>query len=214
MAQDVVPADKELRKKIIILLVLVTIAVIVTGSYLEDYLAQIEQQSQRGPELASKKIMLVFKWCTGLVSLLLLCMGIYLILIARRTLRSGQYPPPMMKVIRDTRIRTGAEVKSITTLMFFSSVLLIIFAFLVLCFPWALEKILTKQRSPEIKKIVESNKKGVANLLISHPLSDWIFFLQIPLNQDFSDLDSVECSALPDIVRHNPQVDPIGDRFI
>ena len=152
MHQDIVAADKELRKKIIIFLLLVTIAVVVTGSYLENYLDQIEQQSQKDPELASEKIMFVFRLCTGLVFLLLLCMGIYLILLARRTLRSGQYPPPGMKVIRDTRIRTGAEVKSITVLMFFSSVILIIFAFLVLYFPWAFENKLKKRRASGIKR--------------------------------------------------------------
>jgi hypothetical protein len=42
--------------------------------------------------------MLLLKWGMGVVFLLLLSMGIYLILLVRRTLRSGQYPPPGMRV--------------------------------------------------------------------------------------------------------------------
>jgi heme/copper-type cytochrome/quinol oxidase subunit 2 len=152
MFEDIVPADKELRKKIILFLFVVTLAVIVAEPYLKDYLDQIEQQSQKEPELAFYKIMVVLKIFMGFVFLLLLGMGIYLILLARRISRSSQYPPPGMKVIRDTRIRTGAEAKSITTLMIISSAVLILFAFLFLGFPWTFEKVLTKKRSPEIKR--------------------------------------------------------------
>ena len=176
MHQDIVTADRELRKKIIIFLVLVTIAVVVTGSYLEDYLDQIEQQSQKDPELVSEKIMFVLKLCTGLVSLLLLCMGIYLILLARRTLKSGQYPPPGMKVIRDTRIRTEAEARSITIVMLFSSLILIIFAFLVLCFPWALESKFIKQRNPEIKPNTGVEQKKGGQSSDQPPLNAQVFF--------------------------------------
>jgi heme/copper-type cytochrome/quinol oxidase subunit 2 len=152
MAEDIVPADKELRKKIILFLVVVTLAIIVAEPYLKDYLDQIEQQSQKEPELAFYKIMVVFKFFMGSVFLLLLGMGIYLILLARRISRSRQYPPPGMKLIRDTRIRTEAEAKSITTLMIVSSAILILFAFLFLCFPWAFEKILTKKKNLEIER--------------------------------------------------------------
>jgi heme/copper-type cytochrome/quinol oxidase subunit 2 len=87
----------------------------------------------------------------GVVSILLLSMGIYLLLLARRTSKSGQYPPPGMKVIRDTRVRTGDKAKLITILMIVSSGILILFAFLFLYFPWAFEKVFQKKRSPEIK---------------------------------------------------------------
>jgi len=152
MRQTVIPADKKLRNKIILFLVLIAVALILSESYFKDYLEQIEQQSEKDPDLAFRKILFLFKLCVGVVSLLLLGMGGYLILLARRTSKSGQYPPPGMKVIRDTRLRTGDKAKSITTLMMVSSAILILFGFLFLCFPWALEKFLTKKRNPGIER--------------------------------------------------------------
>ena len=97
MNQDVVPADKELRKKFIIFIVFVTIVAIVIEPYIKGYLDQIEQLSQKDPELAFKKSMFILKVALGFVSLLLLSMGVYFVLLARKTLRSGQYPPPGMR---------------------------------------------------------------------------------------------------------------------
>jgi heme/copper-type cytochrome/quinol oxidase subunit 2 len=164
MSEDTVQADKEFRKKIILFLIIVTLAIMVAEPYLRDYLDQIEQQSQKEPEMAFYKIMVVLKFLMGSVFLLLLGMGIYLILLARRISRSHQYPPPGMKVIRDTRIRTGAEAKSITILMIVSSAVLILFAFLFLCFPWAFEKVLIKERDPEEIKRNIGIEKGYDQL--------------------------------------------------
>jgi heme/copper-type cytochrome/quinol oxidase subunit 2 len=164
MSEDTVQADKEFRKKIILFLIIVTLAIMVAEPYLRDYLDQIEQQSQKEPEMAFYKIMVVLKFLMGSVFLLLLGMGIYLILLARRISRSHQYPPPGMKVIRDTRIRTGAEAKSITILMIVSSAVLILFAFLFLCFTWAFEKVLIKERDPEEIKRNIGIEKGYDQL--------------------------------------------------
>ncbi len=140
MNQDVVPADKELRKKIIIFIVLVTIVVIVTEPYIKGYLDQIEQLSQKDPQLAFKKSMFILKVALGFVSLLLLSMGVYFVLLARKTLRSGQYPPPGMRVIRDTRLRTGAQAKRVAISFIVISSILILIAFFFFYFPFAFEK--------------------------------------------------------------------------
>lgn len=98
MNQDIIPADKELRKKFILFLVLVIIGFLALEPHIKDYMDQIDQLSKKDPELAYKKTMLLLKWGMGVVFLLLLSMRVYLILLARRTLRSGQYPPPGMRV--------------------------------------------------------------------------------------------------------------------
>jgi hypothetical protein len=89
MNRDIIPADKELRKKFIIFLVLVTIAFIALEPHIKGLMDQIDQLSKTNPELAFKKTMLLLKWGMGAVFLLLLSMGVYLILLARKTLRSG-----------------------------------------------------------------------------------------------------------------------------
>jgi hypothetical protein len=98
MSPDIVPADKELRKKLILFLALVTIGFLALEPHIKGYMDPIDQLSKKHPELAYKKTMLLLKWAMGVVSLLLLSMGVYLILLARRTLRSGPYPPPGMRV--------------------------------------------------------------------------------------------------------------------
>lgn len=151
MNQGIVPADKGLRKKIVLFLVFVTIVFIIIEPYFEGYLDQIDQQSQKDPEFAFRELMFVFKLSMGVVSLLLLTMGFYLLLLARRISKSGRYPPPGIKVIRDTRVRTGDKAKSITMLTIVSSGILILIAFLSLCIPWAFEEVFQKKRGPEIK---------------------------------------------------------------
>jgi heme/copper-type cytochrome/quinol oxidase subunit 2 len=151
MDQDIIPADKELRKKIIIFIVFVTIVAIVTEPYIKGYLDQIEQLSKKDPELAFKKSMFILKVALGFVSLSLLSMGVYFVLLARKTLRSGQYPPPGMRVIRNTRLRTGTQAQRAAISLIVLSCILIILAFFFLYFPWAFEKTIGQKRHGNTK---------------------------------------------------------------
>ena len=153
MDTDVIPADKELRKKFIIFLVIVTLAFIVLEPHIKAYLDQINQLSKKDPELALKKTMLLLKWSMGVVFLALLGMGAYLILLARRTFRSGQYPPPGMRVIRYTRLRTGNQAKTAAISLIVLASILIVVAFFFLYWPYAFEKTLLKKKgsSEEVK---------------------------------------------------------------
>lgn len=147
MDTGVIPADKELRRKFILFLVLVTIAFLVLEPHIKGYIDQIDQLSKKNPELAVKKAMLLLKWSMGVVFLLLLGMGAYSILLARRTLKSGQYPPPGMRVIRDTRLRTGTQAKMAAVSLIVLSSVLIVFALFFLYWPYAFEKTLLKKKS-------------------------------------------------------------------
>jgi hypothetical protein len=111
MNQGVVQADKNLRKKFIIFLGLTIIAIFLFAPYFNDYIEQIKQISKENPEVAFKKAILILKIALGIVSLILLVTGVYLIGLARRILKSGQYPPPGMRVISNTRLRTGTQAK-------------------------------------------------------------------------------------------------------
>ena len=95
--------------------------------------------------------MFALKVSLGLVSLLLLVTGVYFIILARRTFKSGQYPPPGVRVIRDTRLRTGTQVKKIALSLIVLSCILIILAFFFLYFPWAFEKTIGQKRHGDMK---------------------------------------------------------------
>ena len=164
MDQDIIPADKELRKKFIIFIVLVTIVAIIIEPYIKGYLDQIEQLSSKDPEIAFKKSMFILKVALGLVSLLLLSMGVYFVLLARKTLRSGQYPPPGMRVIRDTRLRTGTQAKRVAISFIVLSCILILFGFFFSYWPYAFEKTLLKKKNSGTKRNFLKKKRGIIGL--------------------------------------------------
>ncbi len=146
MDQDMVRADKSLRRKLILFLILFTIVVIVIEPTLNRYIEQIKETSKKDPELAFKKSMVALKVSLGLVSFLLLMTGVYFITLARRTFKSGQYPPPGMRVIRDTRLRTGTQAKRAGISLIALSCILIIFACFFLYWPYAFEKTVLKKK--------------------------------------------------------------------
>ncbi len=151
MNSGVVPADKNLRKKFIIFLGLTITAIFLFAPYFNDYIEQIKQISKENPELAFKKSMFALKVSLGLVSFLLLMAGVYFIILARRTFKSGQYPPPGMRVISNTRLRTGTQVKKIALSLIVLSCILIILVFFFLYFPWAFEKTIGQKRHGDMK---------------------------------------------------------------
>jgi len=151
MDTGLLPADKVLRKKFILILVIVILASIVLEPHFKAYMHQIDQLSKKDPERALEKTMLVLKWSLRIVFFSLLGVGAYLILLARRTLRSGQYPPPGMRVIRDTRLRKGNQAKRAATSLIVLASFLIVAAFFFLYWPYAFEKKLLKKKGSNEK---------------------------------------------------------------
>jgi len=159
MEQDIVQGDKELRKKFILFLILFTMVVILVEPTLNRYIDEIKQTSEKNPGLAFKKSMVALKVSLGLVSFLLLMAGVYFIALARGTFKSGQYPPPGMRVIRDTRLRTGTRAKRAGISLLVLSCIFIIFACFFLYWPYAFEKTVLKKKSSG-EKIMMTVKKG------------------------------------------------------
>jgi hypothetical protein len=164
MDQDIIPADKNLRKKFFIFLGLVTMAVILVAPYMNDYIDQIKQMSKENPDLAFKKSIFTLKVSLGLVSILLLMAGVYLISLARNTLKSGQYPPPGMRVIRETRLRTGMQAKMAGISLIILSRILIIIAFFFFYFPMAFERTVLKKKGPATMREISEKGRGVIEL--------------------------------------------------
>jgi cytochrome bd-type quinol oxidase subunit 2 len=159
MDTDFIPADRELRKKVILFLLIVILASIVLEPHVRAYMDQMNQLSKKDPELALEKTMLLLKWSLRVVFLSLVGMGAYLILLARRTLRSGQYPPPGMRVIRDTRLRKGNQAERAAISLIVLASLLIVVALFFLYWPYAFEKTLLKKKGSN-EKISMIVRKG------------------------------------------------------
>jgi len=151
MNTGVLPADKNLRRKFFIFLELFTIAVILVVPYFNDYIDQIKQISKENPDLAFKKSILLLKITLGFVFWSLLITGTYLIVIARKVLKSSQYPPPGMRVIRDTRLRTGTQAKMVAISLIALSCILMVLGLFFLYWPYAFEKPVLKKKSSNAK---------------------------------------------------------------
>ena len=72
------------------------------------------------------------KWVLGSAALGITLTGAYLLIIAFRSLKAGRYPPPGMKVIKDTRIKIGRQDKIMAYLLIFNSGAIILLIGLVL----------------------------------------------------------------------------------
>jgi hypothetical protein len=94
------------------------------------------------PELAVKRLVFYARVILGGGLMLLGILGAILIRVAVRTIQSGRFPPPGMKVLRDTPIITGngAKLRAIL-LVAVTFVLVTSQVFLSFCLPKTLEKI-------------------------------------------------------------------------
>ena len=163
MGQDIVRADREFRKRFIVFLVLIVIVFSVTILSVKSYLDQMGELRRENPGLAGKKIVLLLKWWMGLGSLPILGLAVYQIILGRRILKSGRFPPPGMKVIRDTKIETGAKAKKVAiSLIALSSIVIVIILFLVYL-PFVFEKKLLK-RSSDAERGVSQKERSVIEL--------------------------------------------------
>jgi hypothetical protein len=120
-SNEIISADKGLRKKTIILIIAIVLAVMIVGPYLSGYLTDLRQEGVERPESAYPKMISLMKWVLGSAALLITLTGAYLLIIALRSLKAGHYPPPGMKVIKDTRIKTGRPAKIMAGLLIFNS---------------------------------------------------------------------------------------------
>lgn len=131
-SDEIIPADKGLRKKTIIGIIGIVLAAMVVGPYVNGYLAELRQEAVQKPELAYSKMIVLMKWVLGSAALLITLTGVYLLVIAFRALKAGRYPPPGMKVIKDTRVKTGRQAKIMAYLLIFNSVAITLLVGLVI----------------------------------------------------------------------------------
>ena len=129
---EIIPADKSLRNKTIILVIGIVLSAMILIPYLNSYLADLRQEGEERPELAYPKMITLMKWVLGSAALGITLTGVYLLSIALRALKAGRYPPPGMKVIKDTRIKTGRQAKIMAYLLIFNSLAITLLVGLVL----------------------------------------------------------------------------------
>lgn len=111
MEEQIVPADRKLRKQVLTWCVLLVLLAIFGVHSVLDHLDQAKKLADSSPELAFHKIRNLLMAMRLLNLAVSLAFALYFASIAWKTFRSGRYPPQGMRVIRDTPIQTGSRAK-------------------------------------------------------------------------------------------------------
>ena len=91
-----------------------------------SYLEHIRDIGQENPGLALEKILQLLHIILILMALGSISFGIYVIHIAVRVLKTEQFPPPGVRVIRDTKVRTGRRARIIAMFFILFSVFIVV----------------------------------------------------------------------------------------
>ena len=116
MQDRIILADKRHRRLAALAAVLVTVVGLLAMGILYAHLGKIEKLAEEDPRAAEEKVLflgaIVF-WAGGLS---LVGMGGWFWWLGRRINLGGRFPPPGMKVIKDTRVRMGAQARALANL--------------------------------------------------------------------------------------------------
>jgi len=138
--QELVKTDKNIKRAITFVIVIVIVVGIIIFFYIQRFQMDILNIAERSPQLALEKMAgLVGKFKIiniGFISLI----SLYFLYLAYKVFRFDSFPPPGMKVIRDTKLVRGKSAKAKGFLLIFFVCTFIIFGFLINSY---LDRILT-----------------------------------------------------------------------
>lgn len=108
---EIVPADPTLRRGVLIALMVVfpvgLLLIQVFSGKLSDYKA-LAATDIDGAIAGIRELM---RYLIGINAAITVAAAAYFLILARRVLSSGRFPPPGMRVIRDARIRRGRSAR-------------------------------------------------------------------------------------------------------
>jgi hypothetical protein len=103
----IIRADFRVRARVLIAIVLCTLLGVLAIVADDTYVDQLMALYPTAPQLAIVKIQRFVVVLASVTTLLAFGLAGVLGYLCFRVLRSGQYPPPAMKVLRDTPLQTG-----------------------------------------------------------------------------------------------------------
>jgi len=107
----VIPADKKLRGIILMVLILAAAVGCLIILYFKGLLADMEVLAEHSPDRAVDKISGVLRALALAMGGSILFIAVYLAYFSQRVWKTAQFPPPGTRVIKDTRLITGAAAK-------------------------------------------------------------------------------------------------------
>ena len=113
---QIIPADKKHRRLVILAAVLITVLGLLAVGILQGHLGKIEKLAERDPRAAEEEVFrlaVIALWVGGPS---VVGMGGWFWWLGRRINLGGRFPPAGMKVVKQTRVRTGAEARALANL--------------------------------------------------------------------------------------------------
>jgi len=107
--KEIISADKELRTKVLLGILLFSLAAAVLISAMASQVREITAIANLDPERALNNLKRLLILAASVNAATTIPLGAYFIWLALRILRHRRYPPQDMRVIRDTRLRTGRK---------------------------------------------------------------------------------------------------------
>jgi len=115
MPDPIVPADPRMRRGVAIAVAVVIAVGLVLFAELQSELDRIASLAQRDPEAATARGIRLVTILALVAGLSLLGVGGWFWQLARRIRRTDQYPPPGMRLLRDTPLLAGTRAWTVAT---------------------------------------------------------------------------------------------------
>ncbi|MFW6373919.1 MAG: hypothetical protein ACOC3W_09495 [Thermodesulfobacteriota bacterium] len=107
MNSFLIKSDPAYRKKVILLLVVLTLLGAGVVIYFQNFMDTLLTSAETDPQGAIEETIRIFRILMAALGISLFVMGAYFMWVSIRILRSSQLPPPQTKVIRDIRAVIG-----------------------------------------------------------------------------------------------------------
>lgn len=105
--RKIIRADPTLRFLTLIAVVAVLMAGIVALVFTASFLENMKELARQSPRDAAARLGSALKFVAAAAAVVPLAVGAYLMRVAVLTWRSGEFPPPGTRVLRDTVVTTG-----------------------------------------------------------------------------------------------------------
>ncbi|NIM49258.1 MAG: hypothetical protein GTN78_19765 [Gemmatimonadales bacterium] len=105
--RKIIRADATLRTVTLISVAVALVLGSIAFVYAESFLRDMKELAQESPSQAVARVGLVLKVLAVGMSVIPVAVGAYLGRVAVLTWRSGEFPPPGTRVLRDTAVTTG-----------------------------------------------------------------------------------------------------------
>ncbi len=146
MTRPIARADRRYRRKVLAIVALI----MVVGACLIGWIIPWSREYLLG--LEPMAALIIVKVALGFMFLSLIPFGLLILALGRRVVKQERFPPPGMKVIKDTKLIEGAKARLQGRVLIAFSLILILFAlFGAVYFPYMISKL----TSPSLQMTIQ-----------------------------------------------------------